>query len=139
MSICKVKIFKKNDDFEEQLLNFLLKKSSTLKRELFIDNILNSEIPPNNLNELFSISNPIDLQDVYGSTFQSYWRTNEDIFHVSHNVVGILKENDELYGLIEPSEYGEIIDFDKGILKPIYYKPEDKYVLITFDVDFNIT
>ena len=139
MSLVKVKIFRKNDDFDKELLDFLLRKSSTLKRELSIDNILNKHDSPNNLDHLFSLINPIEVQEVHGSTFQSYWRDNDDLFHTSHHVKSIYKDNDDFYGLVEPSPHGEIIDFEKGILKPIYYKPKDKYVLITFDIDFNIT
>ena len=39
-----------------------------------------------------------------------------------------------------PNEYGEVIDFEKGYLKPVYYKDEkNEYCLVTFDIDFNIS
>ena len=141
MELYKVKIFPKTKDFDKELLIFLLKNSPTLNREFSIDNILNSNSPPLKLNDLFRNSKPISINEVFGSTFQSYWRNNEDVYAISHTVKLILKDQEQYYGFIEPSPYGEIIDFNKGILRPIYYKKEkdEEYQIVTFDIDFNIT
>jgi len=141
MNTYKVKIFPKTKDFEKELVIFLLKNSSSLKRDFSIDNILNSESSPLNIDSLFKTNLPINITEIPGSTFQSHWRSNEVIYAISHTIKSISKEDEIFYGHIEPSPYGDIVDFEKGILRPIYYKKEkdDEYQLVTFDIDFNIT
>jgi hypothetical protein len=141
MELYKVKIFPKTKDFDTELLNFLLENSPILNREFSIDNILNTSSSPLKLNDLFEESNPILINEVVGSTFQSNWRSNKEIYAISHTVKSIFKEKEQYYGFIEASPYGEIIDLDKAILRPIYYKKDkdEEYQIVTFDIDFNIT
>lgn len=141
MELYKVKIFPKTKDFDKELLNFLLKNSPILSREFSIDNILNSHSSPIRLNDLFKESKPILINEVSGSTFQSHWRSNKDIYAISHTVKSVVKVQDQYYCFIEPTPYGEIIDFNKGILRPVYYKKQndEEYQIVTFDIDFNIT
>jgi hypothetical protein len=137
-----VKIFPKTKDFESELLDFLFEKSIDLKRDFSIDNILKTEDSPRKIDNLFENRNNIQVEEVYGSTFQSYWRTNKDIYSISHHIHEISKIGKSYYAKITASEYGEIIDFHKGILRPVYYRPEENkevYKIATFDIDFNIT
>lgn len=141
MDSYRVKIFPKNEHFSKDLLVFLFEKSLTIKRDFSIDHILKNESSLPSIDTLFEKNNTIDLNEVYGSTFQSYWRNNRDIYAISHTVDQIIKDREDYFAKITPSGYGEIIDFNKGILKPIYYrsKDTDEYRIVTFDIDFNIT
>ena len=86
-------------------------------------------------------SSPIDLEEVFGSTFQSHYRSGEQIYAISHNIISIEVSKGKYFANIEPSDYGEIIDFELGFLRPVYYKSKEEindYLLATFDIDFHI-
>lgn len=137
-----VKILPKTKDFESELLDFLFEKSTHLKRDFSIVNILKNDFSPTTIYDLFRNDVKIELDDLYGSTFQSYWRSNKDVYAISHQIIDIFEKGEDFYASIIPSQYGDIIDFDKGILRPVYYKPDeykDQYKIATFDIDFNIT
>jgi hypothetical protein len=136
----KVQIFPKNDNFQEDLLAFLLKKSFEFKRSFSIDNILKKRSPLN-IKDYLIRSSPIPVNEVWGSTFQTHYRGNDQIYAISHNIVSIEVTNDKYFANIVPSEYPEVIDFESGFLRPVYYKPKleiSEYLLATFDIDFHI-
>lgn len=134
----KVEIFQKNDTFFQDLVDFIFEKSPTLRRDNFIGNILNESTSIyNDINYLKNLGF-VDLENVYGSTYQSSFRSNDNIYAISHIIERIEFLNDDVYGIVKPSEYGDVIDFDKGILRPVYYSDKDfKMKIATFDIDFN--
>lgn len=136
----KIQIFPKNETFLNDLLIFLFEKSIEFRRNFHIDNILNSSVSLQHKYDFIKSTKIIDLQNVYGSTFQSYHRTNENIYAISHTITQIVIEDDFIYGIVKPNDYGEIIDFEKGILRPVYFRPDKESVwkIATFDIDFNI-
>ena len=72
-------------------------------------------------------------------TKKSKFRKNEQIYEISHSIHCLYIKDDKISALVEPNKYGEIIDFKKCTLRPVYYKNnEDKYCIATFDIDFNI-
>lgn len=136
----KVQIFPKNDSFLNELVAFLLKKSPQFKRNFFIDNIL-KEKGPSSLEKYLIKSSPIVVEEVWGSTFQSHYRSDEQIYAISHNIISIEVSKEKYFANIVPSDYAEVIDFELGFLRPIYYKPKKEindYLLATFDIDFHI-
>jgi hypothetical protein len=135
----KVEIFPKNDGFLGDLLTYLKNKSSQFNRDFSIDNILNDN-DSLQLKEYFIKKSPIYLNDVYGSTFQSSYRGNDQIYSISHIIKSIEVTEDKYFGNIDPWDHGEIIDFEQGFLKPVYFKKDDKieYQIATFDIDFYI-
>ena len=137
----KVEIFQKNDTFLEDLLNFIFDKSPPLRRDNFIDNILNEESSIQTNFEYIKKIGKIELENVFGSTFQSSNRSNDNIYAISHDIHFIEFDGDKIYGLVKPSSYGEVIDFSKGILRPVYYRPNKdlRPRIATFDIDFIIT
>jgi hypothetical protein len=137
----KVEIFQKNETFIDDLLNFIFDKSPLLKRDNYIDNILNDEVSVTKNIDYIKKIGKIEVNDVFGSTFQSYHRSNENIYAISHNIHFIEFNGDKIYGLVEPSIRGDVIDFTKGILQPVYYRPDvnSRPRIATFDIDFNIT
>jgi hypothetical protein len=137
--MCKVQIIPKNRDFLDDFFLFLFEKSEIFRRDISIDNILNDTTSLKNFEYLEKVS-PILLKDVFGSTFQTSYRNNDDIYAISHDVVSIEFTDGKIFGNINPSTYGEIINFDGGCLRPVYYKKNDKseYQIATFDIDFNI-
>jgi len=133
----KVEIFPKNDGFLGDLLTYLKNKSSQFNRDFSIDNILNED-DSLQIKEYLIKESPIVLNDVFGSTFQSQYRANEQIYSITHNIQSVEITEDKYFGNVIPSEYGEIIDFDQGYLRPVYYKSENQYQIATFDIDFYI-
>jgi len=136
----KVQIFPKNDSFLNDLVAFLLKKSPQFKRNFFIDNILKKK-GPSSLEKYLIKSSPIAVEEVWGSTFQSHYRSDEQIYLISHNIISIEVFKEKYFANIVPSDYAEVIDFELGFLRPIYYKPKEEindYLLATFDIDFHI-
>lgn len=132
----KVKISPQKSDFINDLLVFLNRKSSHFRRESAISQILEK----NTQHDILKKLSPIILEEVFGSTYQSSFRTNDKIYAISHDVLKICVENDNYFGIISPSPYGEIIDFEKGVLKPVWYQnDEGKFLIATFDIDFNIS
>jgi hypothetical protein len=132
----KIEIIEKNKKFLDEIFDFLLKKSFEFKRNYKIDTTLNKKIDKS---EYLKKSSPINVESVYGSTFQSKYRSDDQIYAISHSIHSIEISNDKILANITSNEYGEIIDFDKGHLKPVYYKDDkNEYCLATFDVDFNI-
>jgi len=138
MTSYKIKIVPKNEDFLEEIFFFINEKSIEFKRQFNIDNILNKESSPIEL--ILKEKSPIILDNVYGSTFQSHWRNNEDIYAISHYINSLIFESDEIYADVTPSRYGFGVDSELSILRPVYYKSEKgKYVIATFDIDFDIS
>jgi len=136
----KVILFEKDENFIDDLFEFLSNKSYEFKRQLKIDQIFNNLHSFEDKLSYLKKNSPINTQSVYGSTFQSKYRNNEQIYAISHNVHSIDIKDGEISALVEPNTYGEIIDFEKCGLRPVYYKNnENKYCIATFDVDFNIT
>lgn len=132
----KVEIIGKNKSLLDEIFEFLLKKSYEFKRNYKIDSTLGKKI---NRIEYLKKNSPINVESVYGSTFQSKYRSNDQIYAISHSIESIEILDDKILANIKPNEYGDIIDFDKGYLKPVYYKNQkNEYCLATFDVDFNI-
>ncbi len=137
MSLTKVKIISEKQGFFEDLLVFLNQKSNFFKREFNITNILNEEVSPL---EFIKKNSPICVDDVFGSTYQSSFRKNEQIYQVSHDIVSIGFDDSGFFAYVSSSEYGDKINFCDGILRPVYYKKDNKnYLIATFDVDFNIS
>jgi hypothetical protein len=140
--MCIVKILPKTKEFDKELIDFLFEKSTYLKRDIYIQNILNTESSTISISEIFESNAEIELNEVYGSTFQSHWRNNKEIYAISHLVKKIFKINETFYGILEETPYGTIVDFEKGVLRPVYYRPKEdsnEYKIATFDIDFNIT
>jgi hypothetical protein len=140
--MCIVKILPKTKEFDKELLDFILEKSLHLKRDIYIQNILNTEENTISISEIFQSNTEIELDEVYGSTFQSYWRNNKEIYAISHMVKKISKIDETYYGVLEETPHGSLIDFEKGVLRPVYYRPKEdshEYKIATFDIDFNIT
>jgi hypothetical protein len=137
----KVEIFPKKETFFDDLLIFLSEKSSQFRRDFSIHNILNDSLSLDKKREYFTINNKIKLEKVYGSTFQSYLRGNDNIYAISHTITFLEFDTDKIYGILEPSDYGDVIDFSKGILQPVYYRPDknSNWKIATFDIDFNIS
>jgi hypothetical protein len=137
--VYKVEILPKNEDFINQFFLFLFEKSNIFRRDISIENLLDESVSIKNIEYLKKIS-PIILNDVYGSTFQSHYRDNDNIYAISHDVISIEIENGKFFGNVKPSRYGDIIGFERGLLRPVYYKKDDKseYQIATFDIDFNI-
>ncbi len=136
----KVEILPKNEDFIEELIVFLSEKSFQFRRDFYIDNILNKKTSLNKFDYLRKIS-PISLENVWGSSFQSSYRSNNDIYAISHEINSIEIIDEKIFGNLNPSDYGDVIDFDKGKLRPVYFKKDhiSNYQIATFDIDFNIT
>jgi hypothetical protein len=136
----KVEILQKKDTFLDDLLIFLFEKSIEFRRDFSIDNILNEDAPPHQKFD-FLLNKKIHLDNVFGSTFQSYYRSNNDIYAISHTITDLLFENNCIYGMVKPSDYGEVIDFSKGFLLPVYYRPDKNSdsKIATFDIDFSIS
>lgn len=135
----KVEIIPKNESFLDDFFLFLIEKSDIFRRDISIDNILNDTASLKDLEYLEKVS-PIVLKDVFGSTFQSSYRSNDNIYAISHDVVSIEFKDGKIFGNVNPSTHGEKIKFDGGCLRPVYYKKNDKseYQIATFDMDFNI-
>lgn len=142
MSI-RIKILNKDENFIDNLFDFLSNNSYEFKRQLKLDKIFESKNKlndPNNKVEYLKSQSPINLESVYGSTYQSKYRSNEQIYAISHSIYSIEIDNDTIFAIVKPNEFGEVIDFEKAHLKPVYHKKtvDEKYSLVTFDVDFDI-
>jgi hypothetical protein len=142
MSI-RIKILNKHKNFFDNLFGFLSNNSYEFKRQLKLDNIFESVNKLKNSNDKIQYiksQSPINIESVYGSTYQSKYRSNEQIYAISHSIHSIEIDNDEIFAIIKPNEYGEVIDFEKAHLKPVYHKKtvDEKYSLVTFDIDFDI-
>jgi hypothetical protein len=139
MELHKIKIFPKNEDFLNKMIDFLIEKSPTIKREFSINNILNQETSPLNFGDFLQENSVFEMDNVYGSSFQgTYWRDNSQIYAISHTINSIMFEEDIFYGIVELSKN---IKYEPNlILRPIYYKPKDsdKFKLGTFDLDYDI-
>ena len=139
MELHKIKIFPKNEDFLNEMIDFLIEKSPTIKREFSINNILNEESSPLNFQDFLKKASSFELDNVYGSSFQgTYWRNNSQIYAISHTINSIVVEEDIFYGIVELSKN---IKYEPNlILRPIYYKSKDsdKFKLGTFDIDYDI-
>jgi hypothetical protein len=139
MELHKIKIFPKNEDFLNEMFDFLIEKSPTIKREFFINNILNQETSPLNFQDFLRENSVFELDNVYGSSFQgTHWRDNSQIYAISHTINSIVFEEDIFYGIVELSKN---IKYEPNlILRPIYYKPRDSdnFKLGTFDIDYDI-
>jgi len=133
MELHKVKIFPKNEDFLNEMIDFFIENSKVFKREFSIDNILNENHSLPNLVEKIS---PIPVESSYGSTFQSYYRDNAPSY-ISHTIHSISIEGNNYYANIE---LWRLAHNDLMILRPVYYKNnEDRYCIGTFDLDYDIT
>ena len=139
MVLHKIKIFPKNEDFLNEMFDFLIERSPTIKREFSINNILNQETSPLNFGDFLRENSVFEMDNVYGSSFQgTYWRDNSQIYAISHTINSIMFEEDIFYGIVELSKN---IKYEPNlILRPIYYKPKDsdKFKLGTFDIDYDI-
>jgi len=129
----KVEIFPKNEDFLNELVEYLSINSKMFKRELSIDNILNESYSIEHLIEKLS---PISVEK-YGATFQSHFRENLSILDVSHLIHSISITQDKYYAdieLLNGSEYHELM-----ILRPVYRTTtKSSPRLETFDIDYDI-
>ena len=134
MELHKVKIFPKNEDFLNEMIDFFIENSKVFKREFSIDNILNEEHSLPNLIEKLS---PIPIDEKYGSTFQSHYRDNEPSY-ISHTIHSISIDDDIYYANIE---LWRLAYNDLMILRPVYRKPKEssEYKIGTFDLDYDIS
>jgi len=133
MELHKIKIFPKNEDFLNELIEYLFENSKVFKREFSIDNILNeSHSLPNLVKKL----SPIPLDEKYGSTFQSHYRDDAPSY-ISHTIHSISIDEDKYYANIElwRLSYNDLM-----ILRPVYHKPKgsNEYKIGTFDLDYHI-
>jgi hypothetical protein len=130
----KVNIVPKNDCFHDDMITFLKRKSVFFKRESALAEIFENK---KDVLQLQKVS-PIFLDGVHGCTYQSDFRDNKDIFAISHEIISIGFDTDGFYGIISETNYGDLIDFDRVVLRPVYYKnKEGEYLIATFDIDFN--
>ena len=133
----KVEIIVKKKSLTDEIFDFLVEKSFEFKRSYKIDSTFNKKI---NKLEYLKNSSPINVESVYGSTYQSKYRRNDQIYAISHSIHSIEIIGDRIFAHIKPNEYGEVIDFERGFLSPVYYKDSNnQYRLATFDIDFNIS
>ena len=131
----KVRIIPKKGGFHDDIIEFLKRKSTYFKRETSLLEILENK---NDIINLQKIS-PIPLEEVHGCPYQSDYRDNKDIFAISHQIVSVGFDIDGFYAFLSETNYGELIDFDRVVLRPVYYKTKDgEYSIATFDIDFNI-
>jgi hypothetical protein len=134
MELHKIKIFPKNEDFLNEIIDFFNENSKVFKREFSIDNILNE---PHSLPHLIEKLSPIPIDEKYGSTFQSHYRDNEPSY-ISHTIHSISIDEDKYYANIElwRLEYNDLM-----ILRPVYQKSKssNEYKIGTFDLDYDIT
>ena len=133
MELHKVKIFPKNEDFLNEMIDFFIENSKVFKREFSIDNILNEE---HSLPNLIQKLSPIPIDKKYGSTFQSHYRDNEPSY-ISHTIHSISIDEDIYYANIE---LWRLAYNDLMILRPVYRKPKEssEYKIGTFDLDYDI-
>jgi len=133
MELHKIKIFPKNEDFLNEMIDFFIKNSKVFRREFSIDNILNEE---HSLPNLIEKSSPIPIDEKYGSTFQSHYRDNEPSY-ISHTIHSISIDKDKYYANIE---LWRLAYNDLMILRPVYHKPKgsSEYKIGTFDLDYDI-
>lgn len=136
----KIEILQKNKSFLKDLSVFLIEKSLFLKRDLHINNILTESSSLNQNIEYMKSLKKIPIENVYGSTYQSQIRSNDNIYAISHYINFIIFEEEKVFALIDPAPYGEPIDFDKGVLVPVYWRPlkEISLKIATFDISFDI-
>jgi|688.fasta_scaffold522446_2 hypothetical protein len=136
----KIEIIQKKEGFIRDLTKFILEKSSEVKRDFMIEKVIDDTSTPLNILDYLNKYKKVSLQNVFGSTFQSHYRTNDNIYAISHYIHHIEFEGGKFYGHLEPSGYGDVIDFNKGVLLPVYYKSDEnsEYKIATFDIDFNI-
>lgn len=133
----KIRIFENNKDLFEEIRQFVLLKSPIYKRDILISDLLNQKEVDRHYLETQS---PVPIEDSYGSTYQSSFRSNDSIYAISHYIVSIGLDDCGFYAFITPSLYGDVIDFNKGVLRPVWYKNENNEIkLATFDIDFNIS
>lgn len=129
-----VRIVSKSDCFHDDMILFLERKSTFFKRESALVEILENKKDAIQLQKV----SPISLEGVHGCTYQSDFRDNKDIFAISHEIISIGYDSDGFYGVISETNYGDLIDFDRVVLRPVYYKnKEGEYLIATFDIDFN--
>ena len=133
MELHKVKIFPKNKDFLNEMIDFLVENSKVFKREFSINNILNEDHPLPNLAKKLST---IPLDEKYGSTFQSHYRNNEPSY-ISLTIHSISIDENNYYANIE---LWRLAYNDLMILRPVYHKPKgsSEYKIGTFDLDYDI-
>ena len=89
----KVEIIQDENIFEKDFFDFIIKKSPTFKRDFSIDNILISDKPNPNYLDYLKVYNPIKLENVFGSTYQSSFRSNDNIYAISHTIDSIFFKN----------------------------------------------
>ena len=124
---------------------FLSVKSPVFRRDFFIDNILKEQVSHNNFTEYLDKNSPISLEEVFGSTFQSSYRHNDQIYQIQFDILSIGKDELGFYGIIKMADYSpiRISNTKKSLpnLRPVYYKYSDDkndYLIATFDMDLNI-
>ncbi len=136
--ITKDILFEDSQEFIDDLFEFLYDKSYEFKRQSKIDQIFNNLDGLADKLSYLEKNSPINTQSVYGSTFQSKYRNNEQIYAITHNINCVYIKDGKISASVEPNTYGKIIDFEKCVLKPVYYKKnQEKYCIATFDIDFN--
>jgi hypothetical protein len=134
MELHKIKIFPKNEDFLNEIIDYFIENSKVFKREFSIDNILNES---HHLPHLIEKLSPVPIDEKYGSTFQSHYRNNEPSY-ISHTIHSISIDEDKYYANIE---LWKLAYNDLMILRPVYHKPKgsSEYKIGTFDLDYDIT
>ena len=143
MKTVKVRIFQKNEDSLDEIVQFLSNPENSrefylkMNRDKLINEILSISEPI--YPSLESLS-PITLDNKYGSTYQSKYREVLDASTISHHIKHIVIENNTLYGIIDilNTPIGgpiQSLDAEQMVLNPIYNNVGE---IITFDIDFNI-
>jgi hypothetical protein len=153
MKTLKVRIFEKNEGFVNEIINFLMSRTSefskTIKRDKFINEILSidKKLQKEDLS-MYILRNlsPIKIEtnnsfNVCGKNYESPREYILNIGKISHNLHHIiLDDKDEFYGIIQilNTPCGRLFKSLKEediILKPIYNHNKE---IVRFDIDFNI-
>jgi hypothetical protein len=153
MKTLKVRIFGKNEGFVNEIINFLMSRTSefskTIKRDKLIKEILSidKKLQKEDLS-IYILRNlspiKIETNNSFSVCGKNYESSREDILNIgkiSHNLHHIiLNDKDEFYGIIQilDTQYGrplKSLEEEDIILKPIYNHNKE---IVRFDIDFNI-
>lgn len=128
METLKLEIVQSSPTIVDEIHDFMKRNQDpTIRREVIIDSIVEGRDPV-----------PIPLRsDIFGSTYQSSWRSVTDLKSVSHTILEIEMSRGNIYGMVRilrtPMGNPLLIDGIPMILRPIYY---DLNRILTFDIDF---
>ena len=113
-----------------------------------IDNILNNHFSDSEKLDYLINTSPIILNEVFGSTYQSSFRKNDQIYEITHTIDSLKITKTEILANITLSNdfiRENTKSIDGIVLRPVYYNYTDdendksSLLLATFDLDLNIT